>query len=74
MKTYKHLVFDVDGTLINTVEIHMTSLKRTLRRLWGEETPLPDLKFSFGIPGLRTMELLKFPDAEAAYKVWVVFL
>ncbi len=71
MKTYRHLVFDIDGTLLNTAGIHLTSLERALRRLWGEKRPLPDLGFSFGIPGLRTMELLNFPDAKAAYEVWV---
>lgn len=36
MKTYTHLVFDVDGTLINTEKIHFISLERALRNLLGE--------------------------------------
>lgn len=70
MKTYTHLVFDVDGTLINTEEIHFASLKKTLKNLLGEDTKLPDLRFSFGIPGVRTMELLGLPDPEAAHREW----
>lgn len=70
MKTYKHLVFDIDGTLIDTAKIHFTSLERALKILWGEGKEIPDLKFSFGIPGIRTMEILEFPDPVEAHKVW----
>lgn len=70
MKTYTHLVFDIDGTLIDTAKIHLTSLERTLERLWGKDKVFPDLKFTFGIPGVRSMELLGFSDPEAAHKVW----
>ena len=35
MKAYKHLVFDIDGTLIDTVNIHMVSLERILKN-FGE--------------------------------------
>ena len=70
MKTYKHLVFDVDGTLINTERIHFASLKGVLKKIWGEDAILPDLRFSFGIPGIRTMEILELPDPEAACREW----
>lgn len=70
MKTYKHLVFDVDGTLINTKKIHFASLERALKNLLGEDARIPDLQFSFGIPGLRAMEILELPDPEAAHREW----
>lgn len=70
MKTYKYLVFDVDGTLINTEKIHFASLKYTLRKLLGEDAVFPDLQFSFGIPALRTMEILGLPDPMSACKEW----
>lgn len=70
MKTYKHLVFDVDGTLINTERIHFASLEKVLKKFWGEDAILPDLRFSFGIPGIRTMEILELPDPEAACREW----
>lgn len=70
MKTYKHLVFDVDGTLINTEKIHFASLEQVLKKYWGEEAVLPDLRFSFGIPGLRTMEILELPNPKEANREW----
>lgn len=71
MKTYTHLVFDIDGTILNTERIHFISLERALRNLLGQDAKLPDLRFSFGIPGLRTMEILGLPDPEAAHREWV---
>ena len=31
MKKYKHLVFDIDGTMIDSLPVHMVSLIKTLR-------------------------------------------
>ena len=33
--------------------------------------PLEDLYFSFGIPGVRAMEILGFPEPEKAVQVWI---
>lgn len=71
MKTYRHLVFDIDGTLMDSARINMLSLQDALKELRGETVPLEELLFSFGIPGLRTMELLGFEDAGAALDVWL---
>lgn len=70
MKTYSHLVFDIDGTLLDTIGIHMISLEKILKKYWGEDMVLPDLRFSFGIPGGTTMEILGLPDPEKAHKEW----
>ena len=56
MKKYTHLVFDIDGTLIDSAPVNMQSLQETLKDLRGEVIPLEDLVFSFGIPGVATME------------------
>ena len=69
MKTYTHLVFDIDGTIIDSARINMLSLQETVRELRGEVMPLEDLYFSFGIPGIRAMEILGFSQpAEAAHQ------
>lgn len=70
MKKYKHLVFDIDGTLLDTARINMESLQKTLKDLRGEEIPVEKLTFSFGIPGVSTMEKLGFSDPVAATDEW----
>ena len=71
MKTYKHLVFDIDGTIIDSAKINMLSLQETVKDLRGDVMPLEDLYFSFGIPGVRAMEILGFPEPEKAVQVWI---
>ena len=71
MKKYKHLVFDIDGTLLDTVRIHMESLQKTIKDLRGEEIPVEKLTFSFGIPGVSTMEKLGFSDPVEATDEWI---
>ena len=71
MKTYRHLVFDIDGTIIDSAKINMLSLQETVKELRGDVMPLEDLYFSFGIPGVRAMEILGFPEPEKAVQVWI---
>lgn len=61
MKKYSHLVFDIDGTMIDSLPVHMVSLKKTLRELTGKEYTDEELKFTFGIPGDATMRQLGLP-------------
>lgn len=71
MKKYKHLVFDIDGTLLDTVKIHSVSLQRAVEEVRGVKIPLEDLSFSFGIPGIRALEILGFEHPEEDIKVWI---
>ena len=71
MKSYRHLVFDIDGTIIDSAKINMLSLQETVKELRGDVMPLEDLYFSFGIPGVRAMEILGFPEPEKAVQVWI---
>lgn len=43
---YKHIVFDIDGTLIDTEYAVLHSLQETIRALSGREIPCSELKFA----------------------------
>ncbi len=68
---YSHIVFDVDGTLIDTFYSNMQSLQDTLKDLTGEVHPLEELGRFFGIPGMETALQLGLPDPEGALAQWV---
>lgn len=57
-------IFDIDGTLIDSVTMYLAGLQRTLRR-HGREFAQDDLRFSNGIPSLDTMTRLGYSGAEA---------
>lgn len=71
MKKYKHLVFDIDGTMIDSLPVHMVSLIKTLREITGREYTEEELKFTFGIPGDATMRQLGISDPDAAVERWL---
>lgn len=70
MMTYQHIVFDIDGTLIDTEHAVLHGLQDTLTQLTGETLPLESLTFSLGIPGDATLRRLGIPDIAGAAGLW----
>ncbi|WP_305152221.1 HAD family hydrolase [uncultured Dubosiella sp.] len=70
-KAYKAVLYDLDGTIVNTLDMNMIPLMRVLEeetgRPWTWEQVLPYAPW----PGLKVMESLHFPDPEAVYARWV---
>ncbi len=67
---YKHIVFDIDGTLIDTEYAVINSLIKTITEITGSAPQYESLKFALGITGRNALELLKIPDIEDALKRW----
>lgn len=67
---YKHIVFDIDGTLIDTEYAVINSLIKTISEITGRAPQYESLKFALGITGRNALELLKIPDIEDALKRW----
>lgn len=63
---YLHMVFDVDGTLIDSAEADLLGLQDTVLELTGRLMPREELLFSQGIPGIDALTQLgldRFPDS-----------
>lgn len=67
---YSHIVFDVDGTLIDTFYSNMRSLQEVLQDLTGQVRSMEDLGQYFGITGLDAALQLGFADPHAALRQW----
>ncbi len=60
------VLFDFDGTLIDTNEVIIQSFQHTFRKVLGEEKPLEEIIRNFGEPLAVTMEkMLDIPPEEA---------
>lgn len=66
----KKLIFDVDGTIIDTEAVILKSLQQTLKEE-GQNYSLNELKFSFGIPGKITLEQLNISDTDRVFQNWI---
>lgn len=71
---YNNIVFDVDGTILDTEMAVLKSLQRVVYEELNKEMPLEDLNFSFGITGVKALEILKISDIEGAFNKWIKYL
>ncbi|MGN0188552.1 MAG: HAD family hydrolase [Candidatus Cryptobacteroides sp.] len=70
MSKYKNIIFDIDGTLIDTERTGVLSLVQTVRELLGREIPYDEAYSYFGIPSGKVAPLLGYAPAEHFAEVW----
>lgn len=70
----KCVVFDVDGTLIDTGDAIILSLQKVLREELGKEYTPEELYFAFGIPGAATLKTFEIGDIEGTLSKWLRYL
>ena len=71
---YRHIVFDIDGTLIDNEKAILYSLQEVLLKTMGQKFPLEQLTFCLGIPGEDTLERMKVEDVPGVMKLWIEVL
>ena len=67
---YRHFVFDIDGTLIDTERTGVLSLVKTVRELLGVEMPYEEAYGYFGIPSGKVAPMLGYAEAERFLARW----
>ncbi|AYE34257.1 HAD family hydrolase [Clostridium septicum] len=67
---YLHVVFDIDGTLIDSEKAVLKSLQKTLLEVKGVNVNLSDLKFALGIPGRDALLKLNIGNLEQVENMW----
>ncbi len=74
MKQYKAVLFDLDGTLVNTLDMNLFPLIRIIEEELGETWTLQQVLPFFAQPGLKTMDDLGIRDKETTYARWVRYV
>lgn len=67
---YKHIVFDIDGTLIDTEFAVLHSLQDILKDVLGQKFSLKELEFTLGITGEKALKQLKVTDIQKTLELW----
>lgn len=75
MKRYKAIIYDIDGTLLNTLDQNMYTLMRIIKEELGEDWSYEELARRFAAqPGLKTIADLGIRDVDNVYARWVRYV
>ncbi|MDO5523638.1 MAG: HAD family hydrolase [Bacteroidia bacterium] len=67
---YRHIIFDIDGTMLNTETADLLATQETVFQLTGEKKDPEEFRFAFGIPNSVVFPMLGIEDAEKASLMW----
>lgn len=68
---YKHIVFDVDGTLLDTADCILRSLQDAIMITDGYRYTTEELSFALGNTSLIVLSRLNATDPDATLKLWI---
>ncbi|MBP2660189.1 MAG: HAD-superfamily hydrolase, subfamily variant 1 [Firmicutes bacterium] len=71
---YKYLIFDIDGTIIDTEKAVIGSLQKLLKVETGMDYPADELSFVLGIPGSVALKQFNIADIDKACLKWNEYL
>lgn len=71
---YECIIFDVDGTLVNTERAIIGSLQRMLKVEFDKEFGENELYFTLGIPGENALSQLGIADIDKAMEKWDIHI
>ena len=74
MSKYKCMLFDLDGTVLNTERMNTIPLQRLIKEELGLEINYNDLLKYKAYAGIKTLEELGFKDIERSYSKWVKYV
>ena len=70
---YKYIMFDLDGTLVDTNDLILTSFKHTYKKHLNREVPEEEILKNFGEPLIITLERYSKEDAKEMFKTYISF-
>lgn len=74
MKRFKAVIYDIDGTILNTLNMNMYPLMRIIREETGQEWSFEQVLRFVPYPGMKVMEELGVKDPERVYARWVKYV
>lgn len=74
MKPYKAVIYDIDGTILNTLDMNMYTLIRIIREETGEDWSFEQVLRFAPYPGRKVMEELGIANQEKTYARWVRYV
>lgn len=74
MKQYKAIIYDIDGTILDTLEMNLVPLMKIIEEETGKKVTYDEVLKYAAAPGLKTLADLKIKDIEKTYARWVKYV
>ena len=74
MKNYKAIIYDIDGTLLNTADMNLYPLMRILKEELDEDWTYEQVGPFTAQPGRKTLADLGIEDVDTVYARWVRYV
>lgn len=74
MKRYKCIIFDLDGTILDTEKMNIIPLQRVIKEELNKEISYESLLKYMGYTGKKALEHLGIKDIEGVYDKWVKYV
>ena len=74
MKKYKAIIYDLDCTVLNTIDMNMYPLMRIIKEELNEDWTFEEVCKFLPYPGMKVMEELQIKDKETTYARWVKYV
>lgn len=71
---YKAIIYDIDCTLLNTIDMNMYTLIKIIKEELNEDWTFDEVCKFLPYPGMRIMEELNIKDKENTYARWVRYV
>lgn len=73
-KRYKCVIFDLDGTMLDTEKMNIIPLQRLVKEELGQDVSYESLLKYRAYTGKKTLQLLGFENIEKTYEKWVRYV
>lgn len=71
---FKGVIFDLDGTVLDTEKMNIIPLQKVIKEELGKEIAYEELVKYRAYTGKKTIEMLGFKDIEKTYAKWVKYV
>lgn len=74
MSKCKAIIYDIDGTILNTLNMNMYPLMKIIKEEKQEDWTFEEVCKFAAYPGMKVMEELEIEDKETTYARWVKYV
>ena len=74
MKNYKAIIYDLDGTVLDTLQMNMLPLMKIIEEETGDKITYEEVLKYAAWPGMKTLADLNIKNIEKTYARWVKYV